>query len=70
MGRIEGLPERLRAARKGRGVTQAELAYSIDAEAQRVSDFERGLRTPSLAVFRRLCEELRVSADWLLDLEV
>ena len=58
--------DRIREARKYKGLTQEQLAESLDVSVESVSHIERGSRLPSMQVFIKLIEVLNVSADYLL----
>ena len=47
---------RLRAARRGAGFTQKQLAEELGVEAITVSRWERGVTSPSLPRLRRIAE--------------
>ncbi len=47
---------RLRAARRGAGLTQKQLAAELGVEAITVSRWERGVTSPSLPRLRRIAE--------------
>lgn len=57
---------RLRQERILRGITQRQLATYIDATPNSVTMYESGKREPSLETFKRICDFLDVSADYLL----
>lgn len=63
---LEKFPERLRRARKARGLTQAKLAEKIQRTYNVISNLERGVQVPSADQIVKLCDALRVPADWLL----
>jgi transcriptional regulator with XRE-family HTH domain len=44
----ETLPERLRAARQWRGLTQGELAALVGVDRRTLGDWERGVRSPGM----------------------
>lgn len=58
--------ERLRAARRMRGMEQAQLAAAAGLPAASISHFEKGNRKPSFDNLRRLARALDVSTDFLL----
>ena len=60
------LGERIREARRKKGLTQEVLAELVDVTPFYMGELERGVKTPSLDVFVRLLEALDVSADTLL----
>ena len=63
---LKKFPERLRRARKARGLTQAKLAEKIQRTYNVISNLERGVQVPSADQIVKLCDALRVPADWLL----
>jgi len=60
----DGIGERLRTARKARGLTQRDL-QSAGVTFGYICRIERGTRMPSVEVIRRLAGALGVSAAWL-----
>ena len=58
--------DRIREARKQKGLTQEQLAESINVSVESISHIECGSRLPSMQVFIKLIEVLNVSADYLL----
>jgi transcriptional regulator with XRE-family HTH domain len=61
-------PERLKAARELRGLSQAALAEKAGAPPTTISHFEAGSRKPSFDSLRRLAQALEVTTDYLLGL--
>lgn len=59
---------RLREHREAAGLTQTELATAIGKHKDQVSQWERGIRTPSAESLVRLSGALGVSVDHLLGL--
>ena len=59
---------RLREARKKKGFTQQMLADAVDVTEIYISQLERGMKLPSLAVFIQIVNALDVSADYILGL--
>ena len=59
-------PERLRAAREKRDLSQGELAKRSGMQASAISHFETGARKPSFDNLRRLADALDVTTDYLL----
>jgi transcriptional regulator with XRE-family HTH domain len=64
----EIFPERLKAARELRQLSQAALAERADSPATTISHFEAGSRKPSFDSLRRLAMALEVTTDYLLGL--
>ena len=58
--------DRLKIARKARGITQSEAAHLADMGAAQYESYEKGERIPTNQNLRRICEALNVSADWLI----
>jgi transcriptional regulator with XRE-family HTH domain len=58
----------LRAARKSKGMTQAELAKAIGVSTIVVWRYEGARMWPSIETLRDICKMLEVSADALLGL--
>ena len=58
--------ERLRAARKSKRLSQADLAKRTDLLPSAVSHFENGRRSPSFDNLRKLADALAVTVDYLL----
>ncbi len=63
------LGENLKNARKAAGMTQKELAEKLDVYAKDISRWENGERTPGVPALIKICRELKVSADELLELK-
>lgn len=60
--------ERIRKARKAKGISQLCLAMRIDASHQSyISQIERGEFTPKLATIKKIAKELGVPVDWLIN---
>lgn len=62
------MPDRIRAARKAAGLSQAALSRATGFSQPEISDYERGERTPSTDRVPALCRALGVTSDWLLGL--
>ncbi len=63
---LSRLGERVRACRQERGLTQAELAESLDVSVAYVSLIERGLRNPPYVTLLAIANALGVSARELV----
>lgn len=59
-------PQRLRAARELRELSQLALAEMAQLQQAAVSLYESGARRPSLRNLRRLADSLEVTTDYLL----
>lgn len=59
----------LQRARGWRDMTPRDLARAAGITVRYLNNIERDHKTPSLAVFKRLCLALHVSADVLLGMK-
>ena len=59
----------LRAARENAGMTQVQLAESVETSASAIYYYESGKVCMSAWMLRKLCDVLDVSADDVLGLE-
>jgi transcriptional regulator with XRE-family HTH domain len=59
------LARRLVATREALGITAAELCRRINCRPNRWSQYETGERPITLIVANRLCDEFRLSLDWI-----
>lgn len=66
MSRVVALEQRLKAARKRRRLTQAQLADRMGLPTSSIGQFECGARQPSATNLVRLANALGVSTDYLL----
>lgn len=60
--------DRLKQARKIRGLTQDELSERISVQRTTITMLENGMQEGTSPTIAALAGELNVSADWLLDL--
>ena len=60
------LSEKLYALRKGRGLTQEQLAEALGVSRQAVSKWESNQANPDVAYLAEMCRLFGVSSDWLL----
>ena len=63
---VPGFGERLAQLRKGRGMTQVELARAIGVTQAIISKYENAAADPAASVVASLAEALGVSTDALL----
>ncbi len=63
------MKDKLKELRKGMGATQKDVATAIGVTTACYSNYEQGLREPSLEILVALCRFFSVSADYLLGLE-
>lgn len=57
---------RIRLRRNELKLKQSELAEQIDISTNHMSSIETGKQMPSMDIFIKLCEALRVTPDYLL----
>lgn len=60
------LSQRLRTARKAKGLTQEELAEHVCTTKGTISNYENNHSTPPNDMLRQLADILDVTTDWLL----
>ena len=63
----EAIGDKIREARRSRGLTSAELALAADVAVDALSDFERGAQRPSPETLARLADILHLSIKSLFD---
>ena len=66
IGQVASLGERVKAARRARDYTQAELADEIGCTRNTVGLIERGMVRPGEELFKTLCDRLWLDETWLL----
>lgn len=64
--RSKEVGNRIRKARKGKKLSQAELSEQLNISPSHMSDIENGKTNIGLDIFMNITEILQVSADWLL----
>ena len=57
---------RIKSRRKELRIKQSELAESLDISNNHISSIENGREKPSLDMFLKICDELKVTPDYLL----
>ena len=60
------LGEKLKKARKGKKMTQLELAEILGVKTATVCQYEKNVAFPSLPNFKKICETLNLDANDLL----
>lgn len=63
---IPGFPEKVKQARKQKGLTQGQLARRAGTDSQRISKYERGVLVPTTAILVKIADCLEVSLDYLV----
>ena len=61
--------ENLRFYRKAKKLNQQEVADKIGVTRQCYSNYEQGIRQPSVEILRNICEVLECSADELIGID-
>lgn len=67
---MEKYGERLKAARKIKGLTQTELATQLGITQKSYQRMESGNHDLKMSTIYQLCKALDISADWLIGLKV
>jgi transcriptional regulator with XRE-family HTH domain len=67
---IPTIGSRLKAVRKQRGLTQAELGKLAGMTTSSIAQYETDARQPDINNLCKLCTALKVSADKLLGLDI
>ena len=57
----------MRQARDARGISGTALGAKLAVSKATISHWENGRYEPNLEQLRALCDELRVTSDWLLE---
>lgn len=60
--------EKIKKAREGKKMSQMKLAEYMGVSQKDISRWENGERVPAFDNLKRLCMELRISADYLMDI--
>ena len=66
MEKLNSLGKRVREAREKKYLSREQLAEKVELAPYYLGEIERGVKSPSLPVFVRICEALGVTADYLL----
>ena len=62
---METYGDRLKKARKDKGLSRPQLAEMCDVSAKTIQNYESNSRTPRLDITQRIAEALGVSVDYL-----
>jgi len=60
--------ERLKSIRKSKNLTQKEVAENLGITLSAYSNYEQGIREPSINIIIKICKYYNVTADYLLGL--
>ena len=63
---LKEIGKRVRAARNVKNMSQAQLAAALRVSVPYISHIEQGKQAMSVLTLNKICEELEVSADWIL----
>lgn len=63
------LHERLKQERLSKGYTQKQVATALGVTYNAISQYESGVREPSIDLLIKLCKFFDVSADYLIGLD-
>ena len=63
---LKNLGERIRQIREKKGITQKELAHSIDKDQQSIQRLEMGKINPSIYYLYEIAKGLEVDVEFLL----
>ncbi len=66
---IEMIKERLREEIKASGLTTVEIARRVGISPEMVTQYMTTKKLPKLDTFARICKELDLSADYILNLK-
>ena len=64
-----GLSKRLKELRLEKGLTLKQVSSALNLTLSAYSNYEQGIREPSVDIIKRICNFFEVSADYLLGLE-
>jgi transcriptional regulator with XRE-family HTH domain len=67
---VEQFGNRLRTARKDRGLTLEQLAAVCNTSETVLRNYEKARKSPNVEMLLRVCEALKVSPDYLLQDEL
>jgi len=63
---MENFGNRLRAARKDRGLTLEQLAEACSTSDTVLRNYEKARKSPNVEMLLRICNALQISPDYLL----
>lgn len=66
---MQNYGNRLKYARKQKGLTQVELAEKLGLSQTSYQRMETGRHDMKLSTIYNICKALEISADWLIGLE-
>ena len=66
---ITNMNKKLKELRLEKGLSQKVIAKALGITLSAYSNYEQGIRTPSIETIKKICEYYKVSSDYLLGLE-
>lgn len=63
---LKGMANRLRIARKRKGLTMIELAQKAGVSVQGISNVENGRSTATIWLMANICDALDVPLQWMV----
>ncbi|MDE6558017.1 MAG: helix-turn-helix domain-containing protein [Clostridia bacterium] len=66
---MEDLGRKLKELRIEKGLTQKEVSLMLGSTRNAFTNYEMGIREPSLDTLKKICQIFGVSADYLLGLK-
>lgn len=71
MTMVHKIAMEIKKRRRGLGMSQADLAHLSDLDRTYISMIERGVKSPTIPVFARICAALNISmSDFLKGIEL
>lgn len=67
---MQNYGERLKNARKQKGLTQTELAEKLGITQKSYQRMETGNHDLKMSTIYQLCKTLEISSDWLIGLKI
>ena len=65
---MKDFAKKLKDIREGKGLSQSEVSKALGMPRNAFTNYEAGIREPSLDNLKLICQVLDVSADYLLGL--
>ena len=65
---METWNEKIKEARRIKGWSQQKVADILGVTRACYSNYEQGIREPTIALLKSICEKLEISADYLIGL--
>lgn len=62
--------EKIKIARKIKGLTQKELGFLVDLTSNRIMKYENGIRNPKESVLKEIADGLGVSVEYFTDFNI